>query len=69
MTRKHFVDLAEALHNIQPASPVGNNDGALVAAAVIWNAAVRATGDVCDKHNDRFNRDAFVAACGGLVAI
>jgi len=56
MTRKHFRELADALHSIRP-SPDFPLDFAM------WSDAVDKTADVCAASNPRFKLALFIAAC------
>lgn len=57
MTRKHFQDLAYALHLARPAS-----DNTFEAKHA-WETCVTAVADVCRKHNAAFDRERFDTAC------
>lgn len=59
MTRKHFVDLANALKwarpDVEETSP----------EYLLWEHICREIASVCVRHNGAFNRSRFMAACRG----
>lgn len=56
MTKKHFMMLAEMLHNTKPIK-----DGV---AMTQWTEDVGAVAAVCYNMNPRFDRHKFYEACG-----
>ena len=71
MTRKHFVDLAVALHSIRPKGidclPAGEILLGTKNEAIVrfeeWFEAVGAVADTCEASNERFNRCLFISVC------
>ena len=61
MTRKDYVALAAALHNVQPEL---DTDGTYQPEGrAAWDACVRAVARVLAADNGRFDRDRFVRVC------
>ena len=56
MSRKHYTEIARALHATRPADDRSDNYN-------VWWESVRAIADVCESDNSRFNRDRFISAC------
>lgn len=63
MTRKHFVELAKALHAMQPFSGGFHKLADWDVAMTVWSKSVRAIADVCSDSNEHFNLARFIAAC------
>ncbi len=63
MTRKHFVELAEALRQKRPiVRPDGWTDHR---AFVQWQEDCLAVANVCRGFNDNFDKFRFIEACEG----
>lgn len=58
MSKKHFKDLAAALHSCQLEAHTPE-------ARELWGCAVRAIATVCSAHNRGFDWDRFIRACNG----
>jgi lipopolysaccharide biosynthesis protein len=63
MTKKHFKAIAEAFKFGRPAKHWDPNK------RTQWNMDVKAMADVCASFNGAFDRDRFIAACGGLFYV
>ena len=57
MTRKHFASLARRLSQVRPRWTSN-------AKREAWLMAVGAVANACQEHNQSFDRDKFLEACG-----
>ena len=65
MTKKHFVELADALRRSRPGySKTGMTD-AETAARVQWQACVDSIAEFCLSQNPRFQRNLWLAYIAG----
>lgn len=63
MTRKDYIAMAHALFATRPRLESDED----TICGLQWNQDVRAIADVLQADNDRFRREQFIAACGGLI--
>ncbi len=63
MTRKHFIELAKALHAIRPNSLGFHKLDDWGDAMILWSESVAAIATVCSDSNAHFNLARFIAAC------
>lgn len=56
MTKKHFIALADVLHDTKPTRSNYGTDDTFIAASAAWLEVRNALEDFCKSQNSNFNR-------------